>query len=456
MVKMNRLSAVLVLIAVAVLAGMCFAQDGISAQNRAQNKLLAYRAARVDAMRKLAERINGLQITSDTSVRDFVADNDDIETRMRAFIRGAREVGKPRYMEDGTCEVTMEVTLRQLVAKLKKLYKEYHRPGSVLRIQDFEKISLKSNKKVIRETGMGAPRPELQEPPMMEVQDADINSFSYLNGPAKAYWMAHCQPRGRLMAVRAARVDAMRKLAERIAGLQITSDTSVRDFVAEDDEINTRLNAFIRGARERSISYHPDELIVEVEMEVTLKQLVAQLKRLYKEYYRRGDRLSIRDIEKLSLRTRKKVIAETGMGVPPERYLKNVPEREVAVLGIARNAPPWAARSLRATGQAALDPSAQSAAQAKLMALRGAELDARRKLAEQVEGLVIQSDTTVRDYVSQNDEIETSVLTFQEGAHVVDGSQRVLDDGTAEVEVELEMRPLWNSILFYMRRYPLR
>ena len=68
----------------------------ISEKRKAQNKLLAYRAARVDAIRKLAERIRGLHITSQTTVNDFVATSDTIQTAMRAYLNGMREVGKPR------------------------------------------------------------------------------------------------------------------------------------------------------------------------------------------------------------------------------------------------------------------------------------------------------------------------------------------------------------------------
>ena len=74
-----------------------FAQDAVSEQKKAQNKLLAYRAARADAMRKLAERIKGLHITSETTVKDFVAESDQIQTAMQAFLMGAEEVGNKAW-----------------------------------------------------------------------------------------------------------------------------------------------------------------------------------------------------------------------------------------------------------------------------------------------------------------------------------------------------------------------
>jgi len=86
------------------------------------------------------------------------------------------------------------------------------------------------------------------------------------------------------------------------------------------------------------------------------------------------------------------------------------------------------------------------------MAYRAAELDARRKLAEQIDGLIIRSETSVRDFVAENDEIRTSMMTFQQGARRVPGSEKDLPDGTVEVSVEIELTPLKNMILFYQQK----
>ena len=439
------------LLGAVLLAGWALpaAADAVSEQRKAQNKLLAYRAARADAIRKLAERIRGLRITSETTVSDFVATSDTIETSLRAFLNGMKEIGKPNYMEDGTCEVVMEVKLQEVIVTLKQFHKEYYK-GDKIRSEDFEKMSVVNKITAIRETGSGAPRPELSEEPLVMVAQGELMGIKNLTGQARAYWTAHCTGQGRLMAVRAARVDGLRRLGERIQGVRITSTTSVRDFVAEYDEINTRLRAFIRGARERGIRYHADELIVEVEMEVTLRDLIVNLKTWHKEFYK-GDRVRVQDIEQLNVRARDKEIRETGMGVPPQQYLKDVPAAQAAVLATAAKAPPWITRTEQAVGNAAVDTTNANTAQARLMALRGAELDGRRKLAEKINGLTITSNTSVRDFVAANDQIDSGMLAFQQGAYVVEKSQKVLEDGTAQVTVEIDLKPLWNMVLYYQR-----
>ena len=424
----------------------------VSDARKAQNKLLAARAARADGIRKLAERINGLFITSETTVKDFVAESDTINTAMRAFLTGVREKGKPKWMEDGTCEVVMEVTIQQVVVALKQMCTSYYK-GDKFKVAQFDQMTVTNKTKVLRETGMGAPRPDLAEEALVPVGEAGLASMTNLRGAAKAYWMARCTGRGRLMAVRAARLDGMRRLSERIYGLMITSETSVRDFVAESDEIRTAMRAFLRGARERGIRYHADELIVEVEMEVTLRQLLVNLKSWRTKYYK-GDKVKVRDFEQLIVKAKDKKIRETGMGVPPEKYLVagKVTVVERAVMAVGAQAPGWISETMRGVGRAAMNIENPNKAQAKLMAFRAAELDARRKLAEQLDGLMITSRTSVRNFVAENDEIRTAMLTFQQGGSVVTGSQKLLEDGTAEATVEIDLKPLWNAILYYQKK----
>jgi len=81
-----------------------------NAINQAQARLMTERAAKVDAMRNLVEQAYGVTISSSTTVRDFITQNDSIRARVDAFIRGAKVVDT-RYLNDGSVEVEMEITL---------------------------------------------------------------------------------------------------------------------------------------------------------------------------------------------------------------------------------------------------------------------------------------------------------------------------------------------------------
>lgn len=426
--------------------------DAVADKRAAQNKLLAIRAARVDAMRKLAERITGLYITSETKVKDFVTESDKIKTAMMAWLQGAKEEGPAKVNEDGTAEVKMSVTMEEVIVNLEQISKTCVK-GDRFKRTDFEQMTTTNKEKVLTETGMGAPRPELEDTadsvPVKE--GTPIESMDYLTGAAKAYWLANVQPQGRLMAVRAARLDGMRRLAERIKGVFITSTTSVKDFVAQSDDIHTDMTAFLRGVRETDMRYHADEPIVEVDVEVTLQQVYTSLETWGEAHYK-GDKVVLRKLEELKTQVVDKVIKETGQGVPPEKYLKDAK----VVSTVAASAPGWTTETMTVVGNGAMDTTGgRSEAQAKLMAFRAAELDARRKLAEQLDGLMITSNTSVKDFVAQNDDIRTAMMTFQLGGHVVEGSQKLMEDGTAQVTVEVELRPLWNSVMYYQKKLSL-
>jgi hypothetical protein len=80
------------------------------AMNPAQARLMARRAAILDAQRNLLEQAYGVTITSNSTVRDFVLQSDTIRSRVEAYIKGARIVDE-RYLSDGSVEVDMEITL---------------------------------------------------------------------------------------------------------------------------------------------------------------------------------------------------------------------------------------------------------------------------------------------------------------------------------------------------------
>ncbi|MBR1806885.1 MAG: LPP20 family lipoprotein [Selenomonadaceae bacterium] len=73
---------------------------------RAQSK----RAATMDAQRNLAEIVQGVQVTSESSIKDLELQYDNVRTRVDTIIRGMSEVDV-QYFDDGTCQVVLEMPL---------------------------------------------------------------------------------------------------------------------------------------------------------------------------------------------------------------------------------------------------------------------------------------------------------------------------------------------------------
>lgn len=100
-----------------------------------QARPMALRAAQVDAYRNLLETVQGVQIDSKTTVKDFVVENDMINTAISGMVKGARIV-KKEYLSDGTVEVTVRMPLSgvakaiipQSIADDKKVDMKDHKP----------------------------------------------------------------------------------------------------------------------------------------------------------------------------------------------------------------------------------------------------------------------------------------------------------------------------------------
>ncbi len=367
----------------------------VHAQEAEQQKLLARRAAIADAYRKLAEAVYGIQLNSTTLVKDFVTESDEIQGEVNAMVRGVR-LGEARWYSDNSCDIPAEVTVAKVVQTLREAHSRHYR-GDRVQATDFESLSERIEKRVIKVVGSGAPRTDL--PPGVDEDEI----VSEVGGPQPDPFIPdiwrQVGPQGRLMARRAAELDALRMLAEQIKGVQLNSRTYVRDFVTESDEILTELNTSLRGAETVKEFYHANELICEVTKRIPTEQVITTIKQLHTRHYR-GDSVRGADIEQVSQRIVKRDFEATGMGVPPKRV-------RARAQTVAVSMPDWVSAPVRATGEAT-DPDFSSA-QGRLKARRAAELDAKRRLAEQIAGLTIRSDTYVRDFVTEYDEIRSEL-----------------------------------------------
>ena len=78
--------------------------------NAGQARRMALRIAKQDALRQLIEIVNGVTLTSETTMSGAMVD-DVINTKVRGFIRGARQIGDPKYLSDTSVEVEYSVPM---------------------------------------------------------------------------------------------------------------------------------------------------------------------------------------------------------------------------------------------------------------------------------------------------------------------------------------------------------
>ena len=95
----------------------------------------------------------------------------------------------------------------------------------------------------------------------------------------------------------------------------------------------------------------------------------------------------------------------------------------------------WSSNIIRAVGSGAPSPDASNVAVARLGAERAAKLEAMRNLLETVKGVRIDSQTTVVNFTTQSDVINSRIEGFVKGARVV--KTKYLSDGGVEVVIEV-------------------
>jgi hypothetical protein len=237
----------------------------------AQQRLMALRAAEVDATRLLIERIMGLHLNSDSTVRDLTLANDTIRGNISASIKGVTTTEAPEYFDDGRLQVVRAVKIQQVIEVLSKIVKQEHLSDGVIKtIADSQKTELVTRNENLDAVG----------------SSAIPGSEGHLKIKAK----------------RAAEADAYRKLGERLMGVKITSDTTVRDLALKNDEVIKSMSGLIKGADVTAIQFQKDSSC-EVTMQVKLSEVIRTVTRVIKGKTHLEDSLE------------SKIVSETGTGV---------------------------------------------------------------------------------------------------------------------------------------------
>ncbi len=76
---------------------------------------MARRAAKIDAARNLVELIQGVNLDSNSTVKNMMLENDTVNISVSGILRSLREVGAPKYFSDRTVQVKVAASLRSVI-----------------------------------------------------------------------------------------------------------------------------------------------------------------------------------------------------------------------------------------------------------------------------------------------------------------------------------------------------
>lgn len=251
-------------------------------KGQASERLKAEEVARMDAYRKLIERIYGFALSADTDIYDLVLRSHTLKVSLENKIRGMKEIAT-RYYEDGRVEVAVKITLREVVEIIERTYKRVEKGKKVVSDETLQTVRRENRDKEIIVVGRGA----LPQSPALQ----------------------------KIRAMRAAEIDCYNKIARKLLGLRITADTTVQDFALSSDRIRAKLCAtLLYGVK--FIKYEfLDDGSCEATGQITIRELIEVLTRTYKRYAR-GTKIKIEDIKNIERKQREHTIVEVGRAAP--------------------------------------------------------------------------------------------------------------------------------------------
>jgi len=98
----------------------------------------------------------------------------------------------------------------------------------------------------------------------------------------------------------------------------------------------------------------------------------------------------------------------------------------------------WTSGIIRAVGIGAPPEKFYGKPEARPMALRAAKMDAYRNILEVIQGVRIESSTTVKNFMVTDDSISAQVSGMVRGAQVA--KQEYMSDGTVEITLEMNLK----------------
>ena len=223
-------------------------------KTRGQAINLAKRTALIVAQRDLIERYAGSFLSSQTQIDDFVAKSDRIISTTGGLIKGVKIVRVELSPDQTVYQVVVQVREKHLRETLgdkpepqAALTAPFVWPSEIGGVSSGGgKLGIDPKMKTVTAAGTGL---------IPEGIDARV---------------------GRLRAERAAKMDALRNLAERIKGIRLSATTTVEDYMAKQDIVQAKVDAVIKGARVVRTTPKGNDA-VEVEVAVDVPQVEAAL-----------------------------------------------------------------------------------------------------------------------------------------------------------------------------------
>lgn len=368
-------------------------------------KALAARAAKADALLKLRDVIDALQVTRELTVGEIFGESETLRELLDKYIATAI-FKSPRFAEAERCTVEAELGLSPLVKTLQLACHDYYK-GEAVREADFNALLDIRDSRSLRVVGMSRPRFDLPA----RLPRAMAETLPRVDAPSEPeplplVWRPSGE-RGRLLALQDVRMEAPRQLAARVLGLRLNDKLRVRDLGPERDTLLSTLADRLNAADEQVTYLHDEVLLAEGRYAVPVQQVIAAVKRLRDANGR--DDVSDETIDRLRDAINGATLSAAALGPAPKRYIEQLGVR------LRQPIPDWACGPIEIDGES--EPTELTTTAARLAAALRAEVVARGRLLEYVRELR-GKDGAISVLVGQDETLTNALLATLQPAEV--------------------------------------
>jgi len=412
---MRQSMAILLTVLIAAGAAARAARGADTGATPGETRMLAVLAAQVDGVNRLTQMVLDARAGDGKTVRDVLGANSPNEIDLRVFLRSARVVGLARMYSDGVAEVDVEAPADVVVAKVAELCGA--KPGAAA----FDDLRSRALDGCLRTSGTGRAPAGLAPEVIARLASAPPEVLPEM---FPAGW-ERVTATGRVLAVRAARVDAFRRMRERLTAILLGPTGTVGDLVHGAAAAEAAFEGYVRSLAVAGPPRLMPDCIAEVEVAAPVRSLIEVLKDIRRLRGGAG-RWTEEQIDRLSVRIKSDAITVTGRGMPPEEEV-----RASAGAGVAGGAPlpDWATDVVEARGTGALALDVPDPERARLLAARSAKARALADLERQVDAIDRGDGVTVRQRAAKDAAFRSDLETFLESARTV--TYRGIKDGQA-------------------------
>lgn len=398
------------------------ASPSAAAEDSAARTTIA--AATLDAISNLREEIARTPLVRNLSVGDFLRQTESLDDLTRTLQR-AEQIGGPRWIDDRTCQIQLQISGTRVAQALSRIAAADPRESPVS-LGELTRALRDWNERSFSATGTAASRVPVATPRTTRVVQPDRDPWPGITKTAREQTLA------------AARLDAAQRALRSLTAVPLTPRTTVGDVLSVR-QLGADMEQWFVSQPVASVEYQ-DNLQAQVVLDVPPA-------RAFDEF--RGMAAKQTDVvvpaddqawTKVKTEFARRMAPPVGRAVAADDQQQGFGfERRPFGLKPQRNAPDWASRRLDAEGA-----GTRQAGQSRLQVARAAEADADARLRARLLDLPLSRDRTIGQAARDDKRVADAVTRALRYARIARTDYR--DDGSARVELYLDLTHLWHEI----------